>query len=268
VSPSPGVLRAFALPSADRCVPVDGGQGGAWRCGQVVLKPSVDAAADEWIADAVQRLTPQGYRLPRPRRAVHGAWVFDGWCAWEVVAGEHGSGGRWPEILEVGRRLLLDLTSLPRPPFLDVRTDQWARGDRVAWDDRPTVTHPALGELVAQVAPLRCDEQLPEQVIHSDLYGNVLFSEGLPPAVIDLSPMWHPAAYCLAIAAVDAIAWYAADPAVLSDLRDLDGARSLLARAAIFRLATADCIAAERGDDYISQTVREFTPVVAAIRDF
>jgi hypothetical protein len=185
------------------------------------------------------------------------------------VPGAHGSGGQWSVILPVAQALLADLERLSRPGFLDRRTDHWARGDRVAWSHSVVLQQPPFNALTNRLVDLREDENLPSQVIHSDIYGNVLFHPHAVPAVIDLSPMWRPAGYCLAIAAVDAIAWYSAPRAILNDLLDLKSVRSLLARAAIFRLATADRFAATSAEQthYVTSTVTEFTPVIEAIEN-
>ena len=41
-------------------------------------------------------------------------------------------------------------------------------------------------------------------MIHADLTGNVLFADGLPPLVLDLSPLWRPAVAAAAIVVADA----------------------------------------------------------------
>jgi hypothetical protein len=92
-----------------------------------------------------------------------------------------------------------------------------------------------IDRLIAARRPL----DLPWQVIHSDIGGNVLFADGLAPAVIDFSPMYRPAGFALATAAFDAIAWSDADPSIISLLRDIEELDQLLVRAAIFRLVAA-----------------------------
>jgi Ser/Thr protein kinase RdoA (MazF antagonist) len=66
-------------------------------------------------------------------------------------------------------------------------------------------------ELVAALRPVR----VPSQVIHGDLTGNVLFDDSQPPAIIDFSPYWRPAAYASAIVVADALVWKRADRQVL-----------------------------------------------------
>jgi hypothetical protein len=88
--------------------------------------------------------------------------------------------------------------------------------------------------------------RLPAQLIHGDLGGNVLFAPGEPPAVIDFSPYWRPAGLALAIAAVDALTWSGADPAILDQLADQPELDQLLARAHVGRLVTE--VVFRRGD--------------------
>lgn len=267
-SPPIHVLQEFGCePNQLRRLP--GGQGRTWGAGEVILKPTVDRETDGWIAQTTAGLTATEYRVPHPLRTRNGQWTYNGWCAWSRLSGEHGSGGRWRDILGIARALHQDLQPITPPPFLQRRQDPWALADRVAWGLPYQPSHAALGRLLARCATVRRSEGLVDQLIHGDLYGNVLFAEGQLPAVIDLSPYWRPASYALAIAAVDAIAWYSASTQIIDDLTDIDDLSSLLARAAIFRLATADMLATEQRiaqePRYVQNTAEEFRSVVDLI---
>ena len=88
--------------------------------------------------------------------------------------------------------------------------------------------------MLAALRPVRLEDQL----VHGDLGGNVLFAEGEPPAVIDFSPYWRPAGLALAVAAVDALMWGGADPAILDELAGQPELDQLLARALVYRIIT------------------------------
>ena len=113
----------------------------------------------------------------------------------------------------------------------------------MAWGDRDPgsvladVPEPLSGQLRSLLAALR-PVRLQAQLVHGDLGGNVLFAAGEPPAVIDFSPYWRPAGLALAIAAVDALMWGGADPAVLDELAGQPELDQLLARALVYRLVT------------------------------
>jgi len=235
-APPNHVLAAFGVarrtPEA-----LSGGQGTSWRVGDLVLKPA-DCDEDEmlWQARTYSQIACDGFRLAGPRAATDGSLRVDGWCATEFVAGCH-MRGRWSEVISVGERFHRALRWIPRPPFLDQRSSQWATGDRVAWGERPfaefsDVTH--LPKLTALLRPL----EAPSQLIHGDLTGNVLFHDELAPAIIDFSPYWRPAAYGSAIVVADAMIWEGADKKVLHGVSHIDNFGQYFVRALIFRLVT------------------------------
>jgi uncharacterized protein (TIGR02569 family) len=84
---------------------------------------------------------------------------------------------------------------------------------------------------------------VPAQIVHGDLIGNVLFAPGRPPAVIDWSPYWRPPAWAYAVAVVDALCWHDARPDVLDRWAHLPDWGQMLVRALIFRIGTWDAAA-------------------------
>ena len=138
--------------------------------------------------------------------------------------------------MAVGERFHGALATVDRPAaLLDARKDVWARADRIAWGESPAGAFAAVPE-VAHLLGARGPIGAPDQLVHGDLSGNVLFADGLPPAVIDFSPYWRPKGFASAIVAVDAAVWHGADVGLLSTfVDDRDGAEFLI-RALIFRL--------------------------------
>jgi uncharacterized protein (TIGR02569 family) len=241
-----GVLAAFGVAGVDP-VRLAGGQGTAWRAGQVVLKPADSPRAGRWFADVYDALTGPGFRVPRPVRAVTGDWVAQGWTAAQWVDGAaadwSGVSPRWPGLIAVSRALHAALADIPVPPWRDTEENPWVIGDQVAWGERDPgpLLGPGAGRVARQVRPLRAalrPVDLPGQLIHADLAGNVLFADGMPPAVIDFSPLERPASLPLAIVAVDALQWRGARPEVLDQFADEPDFDQLLARALIYRLVT------------------------------
>jgi prepilin-type processing-associated H-X9-DG protein len=144
----------------------------------------------------------------------------------------------------------------------------------VAWGERDpgSVLADAPGPLDGQLRsllPALRPVRLPRQLIHGDLGGNVLFADGEPPAVIDFSPYWRPAGLALAVAAVDALMWSGADPAILGQLAAQAGYRPagfsrLLARALVYRLVTE--VIFRRGDPAgLGAVARAGQPVTSLI---
>ena len=162
--------------------------------------------------------------------------MVDGWMASAFCAGSH-QPGRWLDIVAVADRLHAALASVARPTFDRGRDDPWANAERVAWGEASVVPYlpaPHVGRLAALLAPV--DD--PSQVIHGDLTGNVLFADPLPPAVIDFTAYWRPAAYARAVVVADALAWEGATPDDLAVATSGDGFGQFLARALLARIVT------------------------------
>lgn len=234
-APPAAVLDAFGVDDEPR--QLTGGQGTAWVSGALVLKP-MGLSVNElvWQAELLDSIVPDGFRVARYARALDGALVVAGWCATQHLEGRH-EPRRWAEIVKVGDRFHASLAGIPRPPFLDDRTDVWAIGDRVAWeelgvDDVPPVKH--LDRLGALRRPVAAQPQL----IHGDLGGNVLFARDLPPAVIDFSPYFRPPGLAAAVVVADGLCWEGADERILGAVAHIPESSQLLVRALIYRGVT------------------------------
>lgn len=241
MTPPPGaVLRAFGARGDP--VPLAGGAGTSWRAGGVVLKP-LDTAPED-VAWQEELLAPlQGrrdLRVAAPLRSPGGDLVVEGWTARPFLVGEPAT-GRWAEVVEAGRRLHAATAGARRPSHLDARRDPWAVGERVAWEEVP-LEHARW----AVLADLRRPLDLPSQVVHGDLTGNVLLEPGLPPAVIDLSTCWRPAGWADAVVVADALVWHGGGAALVHDLLPGPVGAQLLVRALLFR-AVVDALLSPAG---------------------
>jgi hypothetical protein len=124
------VLTAFGLAGAAP-TRLPGGQGTAWRAGQVVLKPADSVQAGRWFATVYAELTGPGFRVPRPVRALNGDWVAYGWTGYQWVPGTaadwSGVSPRWPELVAVSRALHAALAGVPVPPWRRAVQNPWTR---------------------------------------------------------------------------------------------------------------------------------------------
>ena len=244
-APPGDVLAAFG--ATETPVRLAGGQGAAWRAGDIVIKPA-DASDDvlAWEAGMLAVIPPETVRVARPTRSATGAFVVDGWCASTFCVGRH-EPRRWLDVIEAGRRLHAALRHVPRPAALEARSDRWAVADRAAWGDvslAPYRDVPHVARLERHLAPVRDVSQ----VIHGDLTGNVLFADPLPPAVIDMSAYWRPASLATAIVVADALAWEGATVDDVEAVLHEEQFGQLLARALLFRIV-ADVEADARSID-------------------
>jgi len=192
--------------------------------------------------------------------------VVDGWTAWTRLEGEH-STTRWPDLLKAADAFHDASRTVPRPPFLvrqdqmsPSRLDRWRLADRMVWGEVDT------GDLVRvrHVEPLlraRRELRLERQLIHGDLVGNVLFDEGLPPAIIDLSLYWRPVGYSAALVIGDALTWEGAAPDVIQLLAKYAEWPQLLLRAVLFRVLVNEL--ARRAEPSRADLSEEYGAIVA-----
>jgi uncharacterized protein (TIGR02569 family) len=228
-----------------------------------VLKP-LDQPADAvaWQAETLASIDQHdAFRVSPPMPTQEGGWVADGWTAWRFEPGRHAP-GRWEEIITAGNHFNRALALTGHPDWSRWRSDHWAIGDRVAWEELPAATHtgaPHLDRLAAARRPIPA----PPQLIHGDLTGNVLFDDALPPLVIDLSPYWRPQQFATAIVIIDALVFHSA-PATLIDALGNDPDRmQYLLRALIYRIVAshlADLSGIQTEDD-------PYLPVVCLLLD-
>ncbi len=238
--PPPAVCATFGALEQPKALP--GGQGGSWRLGALVLKRVGDdpVTVEElaWLGANVASTVEVRIAVPVP--ATDGRWVVDGWAATGFLEGTPAD-RRWTEVLEAGRAFSRAVAHVPRPAFLDRRHSPWDTGDRTAWgDESVAVGSDGLRLLVDRLAAALRPIAEAAQLVHGDLGGNVLLDpDGGPPAVIDLSLYWRPPGWALAVVAVDAMVWSAADP---NDPAFADLDPQLLARAMLYRLVTDDVL--------------------------
>jgi hypothetical protein len=78
----------------------------------------------------------------------------------------------------------------------------------------------------------------PNQLIHGDLSGNVLFDDLEPPAIIDITPYWRPPAFATAVIVADALVWEGANNASIGWAFDIEDFAQYLVRALVYRIVT------------------------------
>lgn len=234
MQPPREVLEEFGVVGPALRLP--GGRGAAWRADDLVLKP-LDVLPTE--IDWLRRKAPEvraDLRLSLPRPSRTGRLVVDGWTAFPVLPGGHVA-GRWAQIADLAWRVAEAFDGVERPGFLDERTHAWARADRLAWGEG-AVEVPDDGPHLPALLAARQSVAEPSTIVHGDLTGNVLFADGLPPAVIDLTLYWRPVRYSVAIVAVDAVCFEGAPLSLLETIDPAEGFAQHLVRALVFRIAT------------------------------
>jgi len=236
--PPHGVLREFGL--AGEAERLAGGLGSSVRVGGAVLKPVCDREEAEWAGGVLDRVWNEvcgtELRIPRPLRADCGRWSVDGWAASEFLAGRTGSAGRWRIVLATSRAFHRAVAGCPRPPFVDRMEHPYALADRYAWGEMDVALVEPVAGMVELLRGWLRPVEMPCQVIHGDLSENLLFAPGQPPAVIDFSPYWRPAAFADGIVIADSLVWSDGDLGLITDAEDPVVLFQMTLRATLFRL--------------------------------
>ena len=236
-------------------IPLGADWDGGWLCGDVVLSAVADHARAAWSAKVRETLEVDGVRLARPVRSTDGRYVVSGWRADTFIEGTPEP--RHDEVVSMSGRLHAATSQLERPRFLVqppvapwAEVDVFVAADRAAWEkiplrgakgaeqlETPSPDGRKSLELITGLATLRKPVVSPDQLVHGDLFGTVLFSGALAPGITDITPYWRPAAWAAAVAVVDAISWGGADEALIGRWEDLPEWPQMLLRAVLFRLA-------------------------------
>ncbi|MET1071291.1 MAG: TIGR02569 family protein [Umezawaea sp.] len=234
LEPPPSHVRAaFGARDAEPEL-IDGGP--VWRCGEAAIRPAGNPAEATWVAKALDGLVVPNLRVGRPLRSTDGRYVVGGWAATKFLSGR--AEPRHDEVVAVAERLHQATADLPKPRFLGVRTDLFATADRCAWGEEKADLDADLGGRMFEVLTVsRKPVSSKPQVVHGDLFGNVLFSGTLPPAIIDFTAYWRPPQWAAAVVVVDALAWGGADKGIVERWAHLADWPQMLLRATLFRLA-------------------------------
>ncbi len=92
-------------------------------------------------------------------------------------------------------------------------------------------------DLLQALAILRKPTRSPNQLVHGDLYGTVLFAGAAAPGITDITPYWRPTSWAAGVAVVDALSWGDADDGLVERWDALPEWPQMLLRALMFRLA-------------------------------
>jgi uncharacterized protein (TIGR02569 family) len=260
IGPPPQVLEAFGL-AGTAPAPLAGGQQRSWRAGDAVLKPCDDAAEAEWLGGVLSTLREDGFRIARPIRSREGGYVADGWCAAAFVAGDPRIAGRWDEAIGACRAFHRAVAHVSVPPGILRHDNPYHHSDRIAWGEEP---HRGLGGVVEPLFAHWRPLVAPTQFIHGDPgEGNLLFADGLAPAVIDIPPYQRPADYAVAMLLSDGVAWSRAPVSLLAAETATPQFDQLLLRAVLFRLCVAQVI--QRNAEAAARRLAAYTPVIDAV---
>ena len=263
IAPSKATVEAFHLTGEPELLP--GGEGRAYRIGDVILKHLNNDSAEQaiWSAQFFDQVKEDGFRISKPLKTNEGEWMTsDGWSAWKRIEGHHNYEQHLTEIIPALEKFHAAVFTTPRPDFIGDLTSAYYRSDAYAWGEKPETINPKVKREIELLYSLRKPlPELKEQLIHGDLgSANILIAEGVAPGIIDLAPYWRPAGFALAIFAYWIGPWLD-KPDVLKKFEHIPHFKQLLVRAAIRNLLTeAEFGNYEDAEKYVraTQIVKEY----------
>ncbi len=250
IAPPQDVLEAFTITGEP--VLLKGGQGQTWRAGDVVLKPTQNIEETAWCAELINTLPQNQFRTARHKKSKYNEWVHNNWAVLEFIEGHH-IVSHWEEKITVCRGFNELLVDIPKPDFIDARTDPWAIAGKMTWDELPMRADKRLTSYIETVTKHLQPLTKQSQIVHGDITGNMLFADHLPPGIIDFTPTWRPKEYALAILIVDAITWEGADETIFSYIEHEKNMFQFLLRAALFRTLVTSEFYRQLGVDRFSE---------------
>lgn len=259
--PSHPVLAMFGL-DGEKLTPVDDGRG--WRTGSIVLYPVTDVSEVSWAGQALASIELPSVTIERPLRSRDGRLAVGGWAVYRSPEAT-GAALDVERTIKLSTQLHAATKHLQRPDFLDRRTDPLARADRMAWGelDGDQLDEARGGRWFAVLAGSCTPVELPDQIIHAELYGNVRpGADGL--VVSGFRPFFRPTEWATALIVVDAIVAGDGGEELLAEWSGTPFWRQLLLRAMLFRFA-AHALNPDAGEDDLER-LRNTAGIVTAFR--
>ena len=146
----------------------------------------------------------------------------------------------WQDRLNASRKFHALLKNYAWNVALRPKRHRFSYANSIVWGDISfeNMFNGKIGAYIKQIFSFFKHINCNNQIIHSDLCGNTLFTENKIPVIIDFSPAFRPIRYAEAIIICDAIAWEDA-PLELMDILDAQDRDQYMLRAINFRLIIA-----------------------------
>ena len=213
-----------------------GGQGSAYRSGNIILKPTNDKVESEELANLVSSVvSSRELRIPRPIKSINNNWIEENYVAWEFLEGKE-IGLRYEQKIQICEEFSQIFKNIGKPSFIELRNDPWSIADRVTWEEKNKQYDARFQKMINQIKSKLKPIRLNSQIIHGDIARNIIFSKEYAPGVIDLTIYWRPKDYAKALLIVDAITWENTDTNIYKFVKDLPEINQLLLRAGLRRL--------------------------------
>ena len=187
---------------------LSGGQGQSVRVGDFVIKPIEETEKYSWAGSVLESLSTHSLAIAKPIRSKNGNFVENGYGVTHYLAGEF-SRGYISEKIAACQLLNQLLENIEQPEQWNSWHSAWQWANQIAWGENhlPQNTDIRSIDLIENIKSKYEHINLTNQLIHSDLAGNILF-DGIKPVLIDFSPEFRPSTYSEILLITDSIAWH------------------------------------------------------------
>lgn len=212
-----------------------GGQNESIKVGDLVIKPVHEKEKYLWLSEVLGEINFENLRVATPLKSKGGNFIEDSFGATPYFEAQFYN-SKLEEKLDACRELNSKVAGIRKPKEYNKWESPWTKAQSLAWSHK--ISSPLLPKEIEELIRLRTTLNLPEQLIHVDLAGNILFDEEGNPIIIDFTPGFYPKEYSEVLLLIDSIAWYQASMEALHLLNlEKDIQDQLILRALIFRLS-------------------------------
>jgi len=259
------ILDLFCL--SGKTETLSGGQGQSIRVGDYVVKPVTEIEKYNWTSQVLETLPASpDLKIAKPIRSKEGNYIESGYGVTQYQEGTFLT-GNMPQKMAACRLLNQLLEPFQQPEEWHSWSSPWQLANRVAWQETtlPADTHTESRKIIEQIQSGYLPVQLPNQLIHSDLAGNILFND-LIPVIIDFSPEFRPAIYAEVLTITDSIAWHNEKPESLWQTKhEVETVIQLALRAVVFRLAV-NVFFQPQNNELFNKELKNFLPVLNLLK--
>jgi uncharacterized protein (TIGR02569 family) len=231
---NPEAIKKFAGTTTAHVLP--GGQNESVRAGNLVLKPVRESEKYLWLSECLNEIDFADLQVAVPIRSRDGNYIEN-----SIGATRYYEATFLRDRLEIKLstcgRLNMMISNVPKPDDFNSWENPWTKAQNLAWS-QSGILRMEIPEDIKALMDMRTQFEMPHQLVHVDLAGNILFDNYDNPVVIDFTPGFYPKEYAEVLLLIDSIAWYEGSIENLNLLKlEQELKKQLILRALIFRLS-------------------------------
>ena len=240
-----------------------GGQNESVKAGDLVIKPVHEPKKYLWLSECLNEVDFEDLQVAIPVRSGAGNYIENAAGATQYYEAKFFD-GRMERKLDTCRELNKKVFHISKPEDFASWESPWTKGQDLAWSFGDAVNF-KIPEELRVLMNMREQIEIPYQLVHVDLAGNILFDIKGNPVVIDFTPGFYPKEYSESLLVIDSIAWYHG-PIESLELLTIHGEfkTQLMLRSLIFRLSVPLFFDKCNAENY-QRNLEGYKPIVKVI---